>query len=91
MSATGIRGYGYPHQLARRRMARVVDAGLAVCSRCGHPIVPGADWHLDHSDDRADYLGAAHALCNLRAGGRKGAAARLGLAVRGFSRSSRRW
>lgn len=70
---TAEKGYGAPHQRLRRAVAADVKAGRATCSRCGRAIVPGTRWHLDHSDDRATYLGPAHKRCNEEAGGRKGA------------------
>jgi hypothetical protein len=69
-------GWGHSHQQARKALAPFVESGRARCSRCGLPIMPGTPWHLDHSDDRRSYLGAAHALCNTQAGGRKGNAMR---------------
>jgi hypothetical protein len=65
------RGYGTEHKAERARVARVVDAGEAACSRCGGLIVPGTPWHLDHSDDRQSYRGPSHSSCNLRAGGNR--------------------
>lgn len=70
---TSKRGYGTAHQRERKRWVGVVEAGSAFCSRCGGPIAPGSAWHLDHSDDRSRYLGAAHARCNVKAGSRKAA------------------
>jgi hypothetical protein len=64
------RGYGTAHKKERARVARVVEAGEAACSRCGGLIEPGTEWHLDHADDRQSYRGPSHALCNLR--GRNG-------------------
>jgi hypothetical protein len=44
-----------------------------VCARCGLPIRPGEEWHLDHDDeDRGRYLGPSHARCNEKAAGRRG-------------------
>jgi hypothetical protein len=62
--------YGYKHKHARKRYQREVDAGQAVCCRCSRPILPDQRWHLDHMADGEDYLGPAHARCNLRAAGR---------------------
>jgi hypothetical protein len=42
------RRYGWGHQQARARIARIVAAGEAVCARCGRPIDPDAAWDLDH-------------------------------------------
>jgi hypothetical protein len=65
--STSARGYGWTHQLARKRLEPVVRAGRAVCTKCGGVIQPGEAWHLDHSDDRRAYAGAAHAYCNTTA------------------------
>ena len=65
------RGYGNAHEARRRNLEPYVRSGLAICTRCGQPIKPGDRWHLDHRDDRAGYLGASHALCNLRAAAAK--------------------
>lgn len=73
MKSTVERGYGYEHRRRRASLRLLVEAGHATCSRCGHPIWPGAKWDLDHTDDRTGYAGPAHARCNRRAGGRKGA------------------
>jgi hypothetical protein len=70
------RGYGPEHRRIRREVARVVDAGLARCCRCGEPIIPGSKWDLDHTEDRGGYLGPAHRRCNRRAGAIKGNMAR---------------
>lgn len=71
---------------ARARWRPVVEAGEAICWRCRRVIVPDptrrdGGWHVGHVEDRA--LGGAlgptnqapeHADCNLKAGGRLGAA-----------------
>lgn len=64
------RGYGRDHDRERRRWARLIRRGGVTCARCGRPIAPDDDWHLDHRDDRAGYLGASCATCNTSAGGR---------------------
>ena len=66
-----LRGYGSTHDARRRQVKPLVEAGNAVCSRCGDPISPREQWHLDHTDDRLGYLGVAHVYCNLRAAGIK--------------------
>jgi hypothetical protein len=66
-----VRGYGTVHYARRRQVVPLVNSGNAVCSRCGGPISPGEQWHLDHSDDRQGYLGVSHEYCNLQAAGIK--------------------
>lgn len=58
------RGYGTRHQRIREREGRRVATGTVACARCGELIRPGEAWDLDHTDDRADYLGPSHARCN---------------------------
>ena len=69
---TPQKGYGYAHQQARKAWATLVDEGEVDCALCGDPIEPGAVWHLDHTEDRTDYRGPAHAACNLRDGAVRG-------------------
>lgn len=38
------------------------------CVRCGLVMGDPSDMHLDHTDDRAGYIGFAHARCNTKAG-----------------------
>ena len=70
-ASTTSRGYGTAHQAERRRWEPLVEAGVAVCVRCGVPIAPGTGWHLDHRDDKLGYLGVSHASCNLKAAGKR--------------------
>jgi hypothetical protein len=59
------RGYGYKHQLLRRRWAPLVAAGIVDCARCGQRIAPGQPWDLGHDDaDRSRYNGPEHRRCN---------------------------
>lgn len=67
---TKQRGYDSKHVKERKRYARIVKAGRATCARCGNPIAPDAEWHLDHTDDRTGYLGPSHADCNVKAAAR---------------------
>jgi hypothetical protein len=60
--------YGVVHKTMRRRLAPVVEAGKATCSRCGELIGPGEPWALDHRDDGRGWLGPSHQRCNARAG-----------------------
>jgi hypothetical protein len=66
--------YSGPHQAIRR--ALLPDAYGRPCPRCGLPMLPGQALDLDHTDDRAGYLGCSHAKCNRAAGARKGNALR---------------
>jgi hypothetical protein len=42
------------------------------CTRCGRPMLPGQEIHLDHDDngDPARYRGWSHSACNIAAGNR---------------------
>jgi hypothetical protein len=59
------RGYDAAHDRLRAKWARKVATGQINCARCGKRISPLEEWHLDHTDDRASYLGPSHALCNV--------------------------
>lgn len=71
---TTQRGYGTAHQKLRRDVAKIVDAGGAICWRCGRLIVPGEPWDLGHRDDvpgakiRGIYAGPEHRSCSRSAG-----------------------
>ena len=78
------RGYGAVHVRKRNEWAPKVATGKVPCFRCGHLIIPGQEWHLDHADhDRSLYQGPSHALCNVSAGGQKA----HGVAPKPFPRS----
>jgi hypothetical protein len=69
------RGYGREHEQLRARWAPAVARGEVDCHAdpCIAPILrilPGEEWHLDHTADRTGYRGPAHARCNTSAGGR---------------------
>jgi len=83
--STTARGYGHMHQRTRAQAANAVRAGQATCSRCGEPIHPYEQFHLDYRDDRKGYIGVSHKLCNLRA-----AAAKTN-AIRRRRNTSRDW
>ena len=69
MKTTAERGYGARHQELVKRL-RPLAVGTA-CKRCGEPMLDEKQMHLDHTDDRSEYLGFSHAECNTRAGGFK--------------------
>ena len=65
---TTQRGYGQAHQLRRREVNRVVDAGTAICWRCAQPIHPAEPWDLGHTDhplakEFGMYRGPEHRAC----------------------------
>jgi hypothetical protein len=47
------KGYGEAHKAMRKRYAAIVASGLAVCARCGRPIMPGTPWDLRHVEARS--------------------------------------
>ena len=61
---------------AHKRARKLTLADLArrpgqPCARCGLPMYPTQLLDLDHTDDRAGYLGLSHRACNRRDGQRK--------------------
>ncbi len=69
--STAERGYGREHQKRRLEVKRLVDDGVAKCSRCGDRIAPGSKFHLDHQDhllahELGLYRGLSHRWCNSR-------------------------
>lgn len=70
MARTADHGYGASHQRRRKREAKLVEAGKAICWRCGQPIklLPSGEpepWDLGHDDnDRTKYMGPEHQGCN---------------------------
>jgi hypothetical protein len=58
--------YGNTHQLRRRGIAPLVEAGLVNCARCGKRIKPGDPWDLGHIDgsNQEVYSGPEHRRCN---------------------------
>jgi hypothetical protein len=67
--------YGHSHQRLRRRLALVVAAGGATCTRCGQPIRPGQPWDLGHVEGNPyQYAGPQHAMCNRNTANERNAA-----------------
>jgi hypothetical protein len=61
------RGYDAAHEALRKQWAHRISIVPIPCVRCGEAITTEDKWHLDHTDDRTDYLGPSHAACNIRA------------------------
>jgi hypothetical protein len=75
--STTVRGYGYRHQLRRKRWASRVATGLVECARCSLPIAPGEPWDLGHVDgDKSRYAGPEHRYCNRSSAAARGNRAR---------------
>lgn len=65
------RGYDRRYRAARAWAARLVEAGQAVCWRCGKPIKADEPFDLGHDDgDRSIIRGPEHRFCNRSAGGK---------------------
>jgi len=69
--------YGPAHRALRKRVRVSVDAGLAVCARCGFPIASSEPWDLGHDDVTGGYAGAEHRRCNRATSGRRRDQSRL--------------
>ena len=70
------------HSTGSKQLRREYAARLPLpCTECGRPVEPGQVWHVAHltpaerdgATTRAN-TGIAHARCNTRAGGKRGAA-----------------
>lgn len=68
--------YDYRHQQIRKALIASGYWLMAPCPRCAEPMKPGQRLDLDHTDDRAGYLGLSHSSCNQAAGSRVGSARR---------------
>lgn len=85
---------------ARKRIQPLIDAGDAVCARCGHPIRPGQAWDVGHvlpldthghlADDPAN-MRPEHRRCNRSAGARQGNRKRGRVRRVVFPEPSREW
>ena len=73
---------GREAQRARDQWRPAVTSGAVLCCRCGKPIRPdpakrGHGWQVDHWPIPREFGGTetwpAHSLCNMSAGGRRGA------------------
>lgn len=73
---------GHASRSERARWSPTVNAGGAVCCRCGKPIVPdprlrGNGWEPDHWPIPREFGGVetrpAHSKCNQSEGGKRGA------------------
>jgi hypothetical protein len=62
-------GWGNQHQKLRKQL--LPQAYGKPCVRCGQPMQPWQELHLDHNDDRTGWLGFSHSVCNLRAAAKK--------------------
>ena len=63
------RGYGAEFTRERKRVAKIVNGGRGICTRCGGPILvingEAEPWDLGHDDiDRSIIRGAEHRACN---------------------------
>jgi len=90
---TGTRTRGRTNTAAHKRARKLALADLArrpgqPCARCGQPMYVSQLLDLDHTDDRAGYLGLSHRSCNRRDGQRKTTAI---LKARGWTPSRRQW
>src|SRR5690606_22491985 len=67
--AEQVERYGTEHK--RLRKETLSQAYGQPCARCGEPMQPGQELHLDHADEGSGYIGFSHKRCNLAAGASK--------------------
>lgn len=77
---TTDRGYGSTHQRMRRQLLAVMNDGDPCCL-CDRPMYKSESLDLDHTPDRGDYRGLAHARCNRQEGVRRSNARRRALTL----------
>lgn len=65
--STSAEGYDRKHKRIRQAWAALMALTPIRCARCGEQILDNQSWHLDHGDDRDEYLGPSHSRCNLSA------------------------
>jgi hypothetical protein len=83
-------GWGNQHQKLRK--ALLPSAYGTPCVRCGQPMQPWQELHLDHNDTRTGWLGFSHRACNLRAAAKKARAIQLyGKRPRPTATDAHRW
>lgn len=68
-------GWGNEHQKLRKLL--LPQAYGQRCARCGLPMLPGQELHLDHNDSRTGWLGFSHAACNIKAAAKKARAIQI--------------
>ena len=84
--------YGADHQRLRATWAqKIANGAKPTCPRCGFPVMPKDEWHLDHNDDGITYRGPAHAFCNTSAGGKRAHALTRRRKAPQNRRASREW
>lgn len=67
---TQERGYGYEHQLLRKKLLPLAYG--TDCHLCGEVMNEGDRLHLDHTEDRSGYRGIVHDVCNVLDGAHRG-------------------
>lgn len=61
--------YGHSHQRLRAQL--LPRAYGKPCHFCNHPMLPGQQLDLDHTEDGHGYRGMTHSRCNRADGARK--------------------
>lgn len=99
MVVTGL-PWKYSSAKARAMLSPVVERGEAVCLKCGHAVLPGQQWDVDHlvPRDLAPQLthepanwAIAHRRCNRAAGARYGNRKRARALESRRPKASRSW
>lgn len=69
------RGYGVEHRHTREELLPLAYGTR--CPHCDRFMYPHDDLHLDHTEDRAGYVGIVHAECNTSEAASRGNAERV--------------